>query len=48
MSFGKVLVNFQGVGKLDGGFPVFALGAVLLSAFQVFMLSGVGIAEAPG
>ena len=48
MSFGEVLVDLQRVGKLNGGFPVFSLGAILLPAFQILMLAHIGIAEAPG
>ena len=48
MRLGEVLVDFQRVGVLNGSFLVFALGAVLLSTFQVFLLSHVWIAMAAG
>ena len=48
MRIGKVLVNFQSVGKLNGSFPVLALGAIPLAAFEIFMFAHIGVAEAPG
>ena len=48
MRLGEVFVDLQGVGILNGGFPVLALGAILLSALQIFLFSHVWIAEAPG
>lgn len=45
---GEVLVDLQGVGILNGGFPVLALGAILLSALQILMFAHVWIAEASG
>ena len=41
-------IDLHGVGVLDGGFAVFALAEVALSALKIFLLANVGIARAAG
>src|ERR1039458_5412019 len=48
MSIGIVLVDLQSVQVLDCGFTVLALGAIPLSALQIFLLPYIWIAVTPG
>src|SRR5438045_8156326 len=48
VGLGKASINLGSITELNDGFTVLALTVVALPAFQVFLLSDIGIARASG